>query len=143
MLYEVEIILKILLSIALGSLVGVEREARGKPAGLKTHAIICLASTIFSIISINYFTKDYARMISNVLTGMGFIGAGAIIASGRKVVGITTATTLWITTAIGIAVGIGFYFLAIISTITVLIILLVFREVELEIFEKQKPKKQI
>jgi len=130
---ESEMIIKILLTILLSSIIGLEREIRKKPAGLRTHIIIGLTACLYTIVSIDYFPQDNARIIANILTGMGFIGAGTIISFGNKIVGITTAATLWFITSIGVLVGLGFYLLATISTILVLFILLVFKEFEREV----------
>lgn len=119
-----EQIIKLLLASLLGGLIGWERERSHKPAGLRTHMLVCLGSTLITIISINYFTNDYARIIAGLITGIGFIGAGTTIAQGRKGVhGLTTAASLWAITAIGICIGIGWYILSAITAIFVILIL--------------------
>ncbi|MCS7123281.1 MAG: MgtC/SapB family protein [Candidatus Aenigmarchaeota archaeon] len=136
-----EEIIKLVLSVFLASLIGLEREFRKKPAGLRTHCIIALSSTIYTLVSIKYFSFDSARIVANILTGMGFIGAGAIISSnsGRRV-GVTTASTLWIVAAIGIVVGVGYYDLAIFSTFITLTVLVVFRDIMKITFPRSRSK---
>lgn len=137
---ELEEVIKLIVSLALGCLIGFEREMRKKPAGLRTHVLIAVTATLYTIVSLKYFPQDNARIISNILTGMGFIGAGTIISSKIKVVGITTASTLWFIASIGVLVGVGHYFLAIFSTIITLIVLIVFRDIEKNMMGT-KPKK--
>ena len=109
-----EVLVKILLTLFLAGLVGWKREKVYKPAGLRTHLLIGLASCIFTICSLKFIGIEHAdssRIIASILIGMGFIGAGTIIKQANKVVGITTAASLWLTTAIGIAIGMGEYLL--------------------------------
>ena len=108
-----EPILRLFVSAILGSVIGFERESQNKPAGLRTHVLVCLASCLVTIVSITEFPDDPARLLAQIIPGIGFIGAGSIIASGEKVIGITTATGIFVTSAIGIAVGTGNYILAI------------------------------
>jgi putative Mg2+ transporter-C (MgtC) family protein len=121
---------KIFLSFALGSIIGIEREIHEKPAGMRTHILVSLATTLFTMLSISdsfgdpmLSGNDPTRIASGVLTGMGFIGAGVIISTGGHVRGITTAASLWITTGVGMAVGLGEYPLAILITVLTLLIL--------------------
>ncbi len=118
---------KILLAALLGSIIGMERELVHKPAGLRTHMLVALGSCLFMIVSQHFTceTCDPARIAAGVVTGVGFIGAGTIIAEqrGKKVVGITTAASLWATAAIGLAVAIGEYLLAIVATLLICAIL--------------------
>ena len=116
--------LKLVLAAILGSLLGLEREKSHKPAGLRTHVLVCLGASLITIISINYFSNDHARIIAGAITGMGFIGAGAIIAQGNKGVhGVTTAASLWVVAIIGITVGIGWYTLSAIAAVLAVLIL--------------------
>ncbi len=114
--------LKLLLSVFLGGLIGIERELAHKPAGLRTHMLVCLASCFFMMISVD-FTQgaDPSRIAAGVVTGIGFIGAGTIIAGGKEtkrlVIGVTTASSLWVTAAVGLAVGYGQYAEAIFATV--------------------------
>jgi putative Mg2+ transporter-C (MgtC) family protein len=112
----------LVLSMLLGAIVGIEREMIHKPAGLRTHMLVCLGSCLFTIVSIG-FSVDPARIAAGIVAGIGFIGAGTIWAEKDKVQGITTAASLWATAAIGIAVGISDYPLAIVVTLLVFAIL--------------------
>jgi len=103
-------------------IVGFEREKAHKPAGLRTHILVCLGSCLFTIISLE-FIVDPARIAAGIVAGIGFIGAGAIIAEQDKIVGITTAASLWITAAIGLTVGVGNYVLAVTATLLTLLTL--------------------
>jgi len=112
----------LLLAVVLGAFVGLEREAIHKPAGLRTHMLVCLGSCLFTIVSIG-FSVDPARIAAGIVAGIGFIGAGTIWAEKDKVQGITTAASLWATAAIGLTAGIGDYPLAVTATLLVFIIL--------------------
>ena len=126
---ELEAGLRLLLAAVLGAAIGLEREHSHKPAGLRTHILICMGSAVFTIVSIYGFsgTVDPARVAAGVVTGIGFIGAGVIFRGmrGDKVVGITTAASVWITAAIGIACGVGMYLIAVgVTVITVIVLFL-------------------
>ena len=114
---EWEIIFRLLVSIALGALVGFEREMKHKPAGLRTHMLVSLGACLFTVISIYTFSMDPARVAASIVTGIGFIGAGSIIASRGHVHGVTTAASLWAVAAIGLTVGVGSYLLSIIAAV--------------------------
>ncbi len=116
-------ILRLMLAAVLGAVIGYERESQHKPAGLRTHVLVSLASCLVTLVSILEFPEDPARLLAQIIPGIGFIGAGTIIASGEKVTGITTATGIFVTSAIGIAVGTGNYVLAIASVAIVSIVL--------------------
>lgn len=120
---QIELIIRLLVSVTLGLMVGVERELAHKPAGLRTHALVCVGACLFTIISVSYFLMDPARIVASIVVGVGFIGAGCIIGSGKQIQGITTAASLWTTAAIGLVVGTGNYFIALIATILVVLIL--------------------
>lgn len=126
-LVSLEEIIKISLALILGSIIGLERKTGHKPAGLRTHALVCLGATLISIISINYFPADYARIAAGIVTGIGFLGAGAIIAERGTVHGLTTAASLWVISAVGLAIGAGAYLLATIVTLVVLGVLILGR----------------
>ena len=110
-----EPVIRLILAAALGAVIGYEREIHGKPAGLRTHVLVSLASCLVTLVSILEFPEDPARLLAQIIPGIGFIGAGSIIASGEKVTGLTTATGIFVTSAIGIAVCTGNYVLAIVS----------------------------
>jgi len=131
---SLETFFSLLLAVALGALVGIERERTHKPAGLRTHMLVSLGACLFTVVSIG-FSFDPARIAAGIVAGIGFIGAGTIWAEKDKVQGITTAASLWATAAIGLTVGIGDYPLAIVVTFLVLIILAsnnIFKRMRLE-----------
>jgi putative Mg2+ transporter-C (MgtC) family protein len=121
-LLNFETLASLLLAVVLGAVVGIEREAIHKPAGLRTHMLVSLGSCLFTVVSIG-FAVDPARIAAGIVAGIGFIGAGTIWAEKDKVQGITTAASLWVTAAIGLAAGIGDYPLAVAVTALVFIIL--------------------
>ena len=106
-----EVFLRLLLAAALGGAIGLEREYRHKPAGLRTNMLIALGSALFSVMSIDLGAAAGSpdRIAAQVVTGIGFLGAGAILRSGENVHGLTTATTIWVNAAIGMAAGLGAY----------------------------------
>ena len=110
-----EPIIRLFVSAILGAIIGYERESNHKPAGLRTHVLVCVASCLVTLVSIIEFPEDPARLLAQIIPGIGFIGAGTIIASGEKVIGITTATGIFVTSALGIAVGTGNILLAVVS----------------------------
>ena len=120
--FDIEILFRILLAIGLGALVGFERELKHRPAGLRTHMLVSLGSAIFAVTSLS-FDIEPARIAAGIVAGIGFLGAGSIIAHRGQVKGITSAATLWVVAGIGLAVGIGEYYIAIISGIAVFAIL--------------------
>jgi len=115
-----EILLRLVIALVIGAAIGAERSYRGRPAGFRTHALVCLASSLLMLIvayehrwapdsSDVRLTLDPTRMAQGIMTGIGFLGAGAIIKDGLTVRGLTTAASIWVTAAIGVLVGIGFY----------------------------------
>lgn len=132
-----EIILRLAIAVFLGMLVGVERILVHKEAGMKTHALVSLGSALFVIISEMIAFKyggsgfDPSRIASQVVVGIGFLGAGSIILQGNRLLGLTTAGGLWVMAGIGMAAGFGFFGLATIATLATLFILIV-----VYIFEK-------
>lgn len=119
--------LRLLISFGIGTFIGIEREYRSKAAGLRTMIMICLGSTIFTEVSIQ-FGGD--RIASTIVSGIGFLGAGVIFKDGLSVSGITTATTIWICAALGMAVGAGEYYIALVSSIVVFVVLVVFDKLQ-------------
>ena len=124
-------VIKISLAALLGAIVGLEREWGGHPAGLRTNIMIAISSCLFTLLSIEAFAsegsaRDTARVAAQIVTGVGFLGAGVVLQTRKQVRGLTTAATIWLVAAIGMAVGAGAYFVAIFTTIlsTVLLILL-------------------
>ncbi|OGI68616.1 hypothetical protein A2738_01920 [Candidatus Nomurabacteria bacterium RIFCSPHIGHO2_01_FULL_42_15] len=126
-----EIIIRLLVAVGLGLLIGVERALVHKEAGMKTHALVSLGSAVFIVVSQmislrypNVVGFDPSRIASQVIVGIGFLGAGSIILQGNKLLGLTTAGGLWVTAAVGMAAGFGFYGLAVVTTILVLLVLI-------------------
>ena len=128
-------------ALVAGGLIGLERSHRGRPAGFRTHALVCLSSTLLMLVTAyesHWFPRDSAarviidptRMAQGIMTGIGFLGAGAIIKDGLSVRGLTTAASIWITAAIGILTGVGFYFAALVGTVLTLGTLSTFRWIE-------------
>jgi putative Mg2+ transporter-C (MgtC) family protein len=115
-------LIKIFVSLGLGALIGFERELKGRPAGLRTHMLVSLGATIFTIVSLS-FDVEPARVAAGIVAGIGFLGAGSIIAYGGSIKGITSAATLWVIAGIGLSVGVGYYAIAIISGICVFAVL--------------------
>jgi putative Mg2+ transporter-C (MgtC) family protein len=121
----VDLILRLLLAAGLGAAIGIERELRRKPAGLRTNILIALGSALFTTMSIELAhgggTPD--RVASQIVTGVGFLGAGAIMRHGPSVHGMTTAATIWVNAAVGVAVGAGEYAMASVATAITLVVL--------------------
>jgi putative Mg2+ transporter-C (MgtC) family protein len=114
-------IARVLLAFFLGGIVGIEREWARRPAGLRTHMLVCAGSACFTVASIYGFNSygtnvDPSRLAAQIITGVGFLGAGAIFRSGTAVRGLTTASSIWITAAIGIVAGLGMLWLALFTT---------------------------
>jgi len=129
--YELTIALRLLLAAVLGGLIGLQRESENKAAGLKTHTLVALGSCLIMVTSIEIFETvgrgyigDPSRIAAQVVSGIGFLGAGTILRSGFGVKGLTTAASLWLVAAIGLSVGLGSYFASITATVIVFIILL-------------------
>ena len=120
--FDLETLFRLLLAIGLGALIGFERELKHRPAGFRTHMLVSLGSAIFAVTSLT-FDIEPSRIAAAIVTGIGFLGAGAIIAHKGHVKGITSAATLWVVAGIGLAVGIGEYYISIISAIAVFLIL--------------------
>ncbi|ASS69473.1 MULTISPECIES: MgtC/SapB family protein [unclassified Paenibacillus] len=136
---EWEMMLRLLMAVLLGGLVGFEREQSNHAAGLRTNILVCLGSCLLMLLSAYGFSAfinetnvrlDPARLAAQVITGIGFLGAGTILFTGKSITGLTTAATLWVVSAIGLAVGAGFLFPAVAVTVIVLIVLIVLNKVE-------------
>ena len=128
---ELELVIRLILGFVLSGIVGLEREVSLKPAGLRTHVLVGLGSTLLTILSLQAFPgADPSRVAASIIVGIGFLGAGTILKTKEKVIGLTTAATLWIVASIGVATGAGFYILAIIATILAFLVL------KLDIFER-------
>lgn len=124
MFVDYNVLFKLFLAILLGGLVGLEREKRDRAAGLRTNILVCIGATLVTISSVMFGSSaDPSRIAGQILVGIGFIGAGVIMKEGGGVKGLTTAASLWVVAAIGLAIGIEFYFGAIITSLLVFFIL--------------------
>lgn len=133
-------IIRLAVSFVLGAIVGFERQYHEKPAGFSTNTLICMGSTVFALISLmsaQYYGGDPARIAAQIVTGVGFLGAGSIIREGNKISGLTTAAGIWVVAAIGMATGYGEFGIAGFGVLLVLI-LQVFRRKILSAFESVK-----
>src|ERR1051325_6709247 len=133
---------KLLIALLLGAIIGAEREYRNKSAGFRTITLICVSSTLFTMLSFKIGgANDQARIAANIITGIGFLGAGAIFRDENRINGLTTATTIWVASAIGMTVGGGYYLLAIISTLACLMVLYIFIRLQSRIDEANQIRK--
>lgn len=115
---QLDLSLRMILAFALSGILGFERERVDKPAGLRTHILVGIGSCLFTILSFTAFPgSDPARVASYIVAGIGFIGAGTILQTRERILGITTAASLWVTAAIGMAAGVGDYILAVLVTV--------------------------
>ncbi|MEI8278977.1 MAG: MgtC/SapB family protein [Bacteroidota bacterium] len=122
-----DILIKLLLAILVGGIIGMEREYRSKSAGFRTLILISFGAALFTIFSISLGgTESATRIAANIVVGIGFIGAGVIFKEGIRVNGITTAATIWVTAALGMGIGAGYYWVSIIGALLVVVILYVF-----------------
>ena len=137
---DYEILARLMAALAAGAFIGYERSYHGRPAGFRTHALVCTASSLLMLVTVyeshwmsavaGRVQIDPTRMAQGIMTGIGFLGAGVIIKEGLSVRGLTTAASIWITAAIGILAGIGFYFPMVVSVILTLGVLAFFRWIE-------------
>jgi putative Mg2+ transporter-C (MgtC) family protein len=138
---DLNILVHLLVATVAGGLIGLERSFHGRPAGFRTHTLVCVASSLLMLVTVyqsQWFVTapldvvriDPTRMAQGIMTGIGFLGAGVIVREGLSVRGLTTAASIWVTAAIGILAGIGFYFPTAVATALVLGILAVFRWIE-------------
>ena len=122
-----------------------EREWHGHPAGIKTLGLVGVGSCLFSGLGLEVFKSntDPTRIAAQVVTGVGFLGAGAILRQGNEVHGLTTAASIWVTAAIGMSVGFGFYVPAIFTTLLILFMLVLLRPIEARLFHRLKAKQKL
>ena len=118
-----EILLRLVLATLAGGLIGLEREVVHKPAGIRTHMLVSLGSALFVLVTVETLPLEAGRIIAGIATGIGFLGAGTIFRSKSEVHGLTTAASIWTVSAVGLAIGLGYYLMTIIAVILVLIIL--------------------
>ena len=141
---DADIMMRIVFAIILGSVIGLERELTNKSAGLITQIMVCLGACIFTILSIYGFSTavtlyplgDPSRVAAQIITGIGFIGAGTVLRQGLTVTGLTTASTLWIVAAIGMACGCGKLSIAVVSTVLAIAVLVLIRILEVKIMPR-------
>src|SRR3954466_4410897 len=137
---DLEMVLRLVTALFAGALIGFERSYHARPAGFRTHALVCTDSSLLMLVTVyaahwvraaaESVTIDPTRMAQGIMTGIGFLGAGVIIKEGLSVRGLTTAASIWITAAIGILAGIGFYFPLLVSVVATLGVLSFFRWIE-------------
>lgn len=137
---DIEMLLRIFAAVVAGALIGYERSYHGRPAGFRTHTLVCTASSLLMLVTVyeahwvrvasDLVRLDPTRMAQGIMTGIGFLGAGVIIKEGLSVRGLTTAASIWMTAAIGILAGVGFYFPLTVSVVTTIGVLSVFRIIE-------------
>jgi putative Mg2+ transporter-C (MgtC) family protein len=148
-----ELVLRLALAAALGAAIGLERELREREAGLRTHLLVSLGSALFTVVSAygfhaflssgaNVVRADPTRIAAQIVTGIGFLGAGAIIRQGLSVRGLTTAATLWVVAAIGLACGAGYYSAAVVTTVLVILSLWPLRIVAYHLFLRFRPERE-
>ena len=122
--FHLQMFLRLLVATVLGGLVGYERERTGKPAGVRTHGMVCLGAALFTVVSIHGFgAGDPARLAAQVVTGIGFLGAGAILHQRHSIHGLTTAASLWVTAAVGIAMGVGMIAMSLVTALLIFLLL--------------------
>jgi putative Mg2+ transporter-C (MgtC) family protein len=138
---ELVMAVRVIGALVIGAAIGFERTFHGRPAGFRTHALVCVASALLMLVTVyqsHWMTEtpidairiDPTRMAQGIMSGIGFLGAGVIFKEGLTVRGLTTAASIWITAAIGILVGVGFYFAAVLGAVATLAVLAMFRWIE-------------
>lgn len=148
-----DVLLRLVVAAALGGAIGLERELREREAGLRTHLLVSVGSAVFTLVSAYGFadfdygarggiTLDPTRIAAQIVTGIGFLGAGAIIRQGVSIRGLTTAATLWVAAAIGMAAGAGYYAGAVLGTIVTLIALWPLRRLAFPVFDRLRPEER-
>lgn len=144
---ELHITIRLVMALFLGGLIGFEREVSSHAAGLRTHILVCVGSALVMLLSMYGFSAfvnevnvriDPSRLAAQVISGIGFLGAGTIIFNGRSITGLTTAASLWVVAGIGLAIGAGFYYAAILACFMVLISLWILNKVEHKYFNGKK-----
>ncbi len=152
-----EVIIRLLLATLIGGLIGYERTVKNRPAGFRTHILVCVGAALIMIIQeqmlynmldlidmdiINYqmFKLDQGRMAGQVITGVGFLGAGTIIRDKGQVKGLTTAASIWVVACIGIAVGAGFYFISFTAILIVMFSLFILKKLESHSIRRRKER---
>ena len=120
---NIDIIVRLVLATLSGGLIGLEREVVHKPAGVRTHMLVCIGAALFILVTIQELPQEAARIIAGVATGVGFLGAGTIFKAQKDVHGLTTAASIWTVAAVGLAIGAGYYLMSLIAVILILVVL--------------------
>ena len=137
-----EMLLRMLAAVGVGAVIGYERSFHGRPAGLRTHVLVCLASAVLMLVTVyeDHWVRvagearlDPTRMAQGIMTGIGFLGAGVIVKEGLNVRGLTTAASIWITAAIGVLAGVGLYLPMLFAAVLTVLVLGVFRWIEMRV----------
>src|SRR3989338_5046691 len=123
MIENSELVLRLVLSVLFGGLIGLEREVVHKPAGVRTHMLVSLGSALFVLVAAESIPSDVVRIMAGIATGIGFLGAGTIFKAKSDVHGLTTAASIWAVAAVELAVGLGYYLITLVSVILVIIVL--------------------
>ena len=143
MIVEIEIVFRLVLALILGSAIGYERKVHNKAAGMRTHALVCVGSTLFAVLS-TFTVQDpssSARIAAGLITGLGFLGAGMIFRNETRVEGLTTAAEIWVLGAVGLAIGFGYYIIAVAASVIVVFILVPEEYLEAQATRKRLRKK--
>ena len=134
----VEVLVQILVAAGLGAAIGFERELSAQPAGLRTHTLVALGAALFTIAGSDIFGADPARVAAQVVTGIGFLGGGAILREGMSIRGLTTAASLWVAAAIGLGIGLHAYLAAVAATLLALVVLVPIKWLEEEVLPQRR-----
>lgn len=144
MISSIEIVLRVFLAAIIGGLIGIEREVNNRPAGLRTHVLVTLGATLIMLISIDGFNSlgpdrlgDPARLAAQVVSGIGFLGAGTIMRTGNNINGLTTAASLWVSAGIGLGIGAGYYLGSIVTAAIVLLTLMSLGSLEKKLLKRK------
>lgn len=134
---DIDVFIRLVVALLLGGLIGYERQACNKSAGLRTHVLVCIGSCLIMVLSINIYhtvqgltNADPTRLAAQVVSGIGFLGAGTIMKEGATIKGLTTAASLWVVSGVGLAVGSGYYFSALFATVLVFLTLTMLQRFE-------------
>lgn len=150
MIYPIEIIKRIVIAAVIGGLIGIEREVNNRPAGLRTHVLVTLGATLIMLISIDGFNSlgpdrlgDPARLAAQVVSGIGFLGAGTIMRTGNNINGLTTAASLWVSAGIGLGIGAGYYVGSLATAVVVLLTLMTLGSFEKKLLKRKYKRVEI
>lgn len=133
------IALRLVLAVIFGSIIGLERELHNHPAGFRTHILVCIGSTLFTLVSISSFGgDDSSRVAAQIVSGIGFLGAGTILREGATIRGLTTAASLWSVAGVGMAIGTGYYWGATLTTALMVVVLFFFYSLEKRLWQRTK-----